>query len=246
MIEEAAQLEKFHPLSYGTPMEHDYIRTLWEVFDTNVEHDKYQFAFLAYHMLLMSFVYFKIWQIRLIRKHDFRNALVGFKDETQREFHKASSPFVFSMENESKIFDFFRLIKCDRKMIRAYKELVRKRNDAAHANGNVFFSTEGALATDVHNVLCKVKEIQCQSAPIIGEGYKTFLIESQDPNSRPSTDDAEQIKEVLVKEFYMSVSDIAFCRNYDIGELAGEAGFSAIQTLHQKLADLYPSEEETI
>ena len=242
MIEEAAQLEKFHPLSYGTPNEHNYIRILWEVFNTNVEHDKYQFAFLAYHMLLMSFVYFKIWQIRLIRERDFNNALVGFGHETQKEFQKASSPFVFSMESESKIFEFFRLIECDHKMIRAYKKLVRKRNDAAHANGNVFFSTEDDLADDVRNVLCKVEEIQHRSASTIGEGYKTFLIDSQDPNSRQSTDDAEQIKEVLVKEFYMSVSDIAFCRNYDISDLAGEAGFTAIQTLHQKLADLYPSE----
>ena len=27
-------------------------------------HAKYQFAFLAYHMLTMSFVYFNIWQIK--------------------------------------------------------------------------------------------------------------------------------------------------------------------------------------
>lgn len=63
MIEEAARLETYLPLSYRTPKERDYIRFLWEAFDTNVEHGKYQFAFLAYHMLVMSFVYFNIWQI---------------------------------------------------------------------------------------------------------------------------------------------------------------------------------------
>jgi len=32
-------------------------------FETNFTYGKYQFAFLAYHMLAMSFVYFNIWQI---------------------------------------------------------------------------------------------------------------------------------------------------------------------------------------
>ena len=78
----------------------------------------------------------------------------------------------------------------------------------------------------------------------IGEGYKAFLLGSQDPEEREYTDDAQQIEEVLVKEFYMSASDIAFCRDYDISGLAGEPGFAAIQTLHKRLADLYPQEEE--
>ena len=39
-------------------------RFLWDAFETNYTHGKYQFAFLAYHMLTMSFVYFNLWQIR--------------------------------------------------------------------------------------------------------------------------------------------------------------------------------------
>lgn len=46
-------------------------------------------------------------------------------------------------------------------------------------------------------------------------------------------------------EHYMSANDIAFCREYDIGGVAGEPGFAAIQILHQSLNDLYPPEEET-
>lgn len=42
----------------------------------------------------------------------------------------------------------------------------------------------------------------------------------------------------------MSVADIVFCRDYDIRGLSDEIGFAAIQTLHRKLVDLYPPEEE--
>ena len=37
---------------------------LWDAFEMNYTNGKYQFAFLAYHMLTMSFVYFNIWQIK--------------------------------------------------------------------------------------------------------------------------------------------------------------------------------------
>ena len=47
-----------------TRSEQEYIEFLWDAFESNYTHGKYQFAFLAYHMLTMSFVYFNIWQIR--------------------------------------------------------------------------------------------------------------------------------------------------------------------------------------
>jgi len=77
-MEEAAELENYLPLSYKTPSEQEYIVFLWDTFESNYTHAKYQFAFLAYHMLTMSFVYFNIWQIRQSRKKDFEKALIGF------------------------------------------------------------------------------------------------------------------------------------------------------------------------
>lgn len=244
MIEEAARLETNLPLSYRTPKERDYIRFLWEAFDTNVEHGKYQFAFLAYHMLVMSFVYFNLWQIKLIRPRDFDLALVGFANDMERDLRAASSPFVFSTVNERTVLRFLKLIQCDHGKIGAYGKLVDERNLTAHANGNIFFSTEEELARKVRDVLRTVEEIQRHSAPAIGEGYKAFLLASQDPEEREYTDDAQQIGEVLVKEYYMSASDITFCRDYDIRGLSDAVGFAAIQTLHRKLVDLYPPEEE--
>lgn len=243
MIEEAARLETFLPLSYRTSKDRDYIRFLWEAFKTNVVHGKYQFAFLAYHMLVMSFVYFNIWQIRLIRPIPFEAAMVGFNKEVEKNLMAASSPFVFSAVNERSVLRFLKLIQCDNAKIGTYAKLVDERNDTAHANGNIFFNSEDELARKVRDVLRTVGEIQRHSAEAIGEGYTAFLIASQDPEEREYTDDAEQVEEVLVKEFYMSASDIAFCRDYDISGLTGQPGFAAIQSLHQKLVELYPAEE---
>ena len=53
---EAAELADYLPLSFKTPKEQEYIKFLWDAFETNRTHGKYQFAFLAYRMLTMSFV----------------------------------------------------------------------------------------------------------------------------------------------------------------------------------------------
>jgi hypothetical protein len=50
-MEEAAELGNYLPLSFKTPKEQEYVAFLWDAFETNTTHGKYQFAFLAYHML---------------------------------------------------------------------------------------------------------------------------------------------------------------------------------------------------
>ena len=52
-MEEAAELGNYLPLSYKSPKEQEYIAFLWDAFEMNYEHGKYQFAFLACHMLTM-------------------------------------------------------------------------------------------------------------------------------------------------------------------------------------------------
>lgn len=105
-MEEAVELGNYLPLSFKTLSERDYITFLWEAFQTNYEHGKYQFAFLAYHMLSMSFIYFNVWQIRQTRPGDFGMAMVGFNKELEKELLDATSPFTFWRVNESSVMRF--------------------------------------------------------------------------------------------------------------------------------------------
>src|SRR5438477_346988 len=102
-MEEAFELENYLPLSYKSEAERDYIAFLWDAFRTNYEHEKYQFAFLAYHMLTMSFVYFNIWQIRQNRPKDFAKATYGFTKDNEDTLMAATSPFAFSKIGESAV-----------------------------------------------------------------------------------------------------------------------------------------------
>lgn len=57
-MDKALLLADFLPLSFKTLNEEEYIRVLWDTFETNYVHQKFQFAYLALHMLMMSFIYF--------------------------------------------------------------------------------------------------------------------------------------------------------------------------------------------
>jgi hypothetical protein len=234
-MEEALELESYLPVSYKTRSEQEYIAFLWDAFDTNYTHGKYQFAFLAYHMLTMSFVYFNIWQIRQTEPKDFAMALIGFGRDTEKSLLEANSPFVFSTVNERSILRFLKLIACDNSKIGTYAKLVDDRNETAHPNGNIFYSTAAALDIKIAEILRVVDEIQSHSNPVIEHCYREFLLQNNDSEEREYPDPEDQIREVLIHSNYLSQRDIDICAGFDLGALVDHPEYKSIRELHDTL-----------
>ena len=127
-MEEAADLGDYLPLSFNSPNEQEYVTFLWDAFETNYTHGKYQFAFLTYHMLTMSFVYFNLWQIKKTEPKNFEMSLIGFGKDVEKNLIAATSPFVFSMVKERTVLRILKLIDCDNGEIGTYAKLVNDRN----------------------------------------------------------------------------------------------------------------------
>lgn len=238
-MEEAAELGNYLPLSFKSPKEQEYIEFLWDAFQTNYTHGKYQFAFLAYHMLTMSFVYFNIWQIKQTEPKDFAMGLIGFGKDIEKSLLEATSPFVFSTVNERSIVRFLKLIACDNRKIGTDAKLVDDRNDTAHPNGNIFYSTEAAFDAKITEILRVVDEIQTHSKPVIEHCYREFLIESPDPDERAYPDPADQIRGVLIHENYLSQQDIEICLGFDIESIAAVLEDQPMRELHEVLRAKY-------
>jgi len=241
-MEEAAELLIYLPRSFKTPKEQEYIKFLWNAFETNYTHGKYQFAFLAYHMLTMSFIYFNIWQIKLTEPDDFAKAMVGFNKDLEKELMEATSPFTFWRVNESSVMRFLKLIGCDNGKVGSYAALVKERNDTAHTNGNIFFSTKDALDRKIREILRVVDEIQTHSISTIQSCYARFLEGSNNLDDREYSEDADQIREVLIHAHYLSQKDIEICAAFDWqarGELKKHTNAPGIQLLHQTLRATY-------
>jgi hypothetical protein len=237
-MEEAAELSNYLPLSFKTPKEQEYIQFLWDAFEMNYANGKYQFAFLAYHMLTMSFVYFNIWQIKQTEPSDFEKGLIGFgRDE--KALIEAASPFAFSVVPERTMLRFLKLIACDNGKIGTYAKLVDDRNNSAHPNGNIYFSTQAAVNIKITEILRVVDEIQAHSKPVIERCYREFLLKSYDPDEREYSEASDQIREALIHANYMSQRDISICLACDLGDLRGRDEFASIEVLHHELHAAY-------
>jgi hypothetical protein len=243
-MEEAAELANYLPLSFKTPKEQEYIEFLWDAFETNYKSGKHQFAFLAYHMLTMSFVYFNIWQIKQNRPKDFLKATYGFSKDNEDAVLSATSPFTFSEIGESAIFRFLKLIDCDNSKIGTYTKLVRDRNATAHSNGVIQYADQKTLDLQITETLRVVDEIQRHSKCIIEDCYHQFLLGSRDPEEREYFDDADQIREVLIHQNYMSQKDIEICLTCNIDPLKTQPNYQVIKDLHRHLVLSFGESEE--
>ena len=218
-MDDALDLAEYLPDFFKTPTEQEYMAFLWATFEENYNKARYQFAFLAYHMLMMSFVYFKIWQIRESCPEDFEKGLIGFSRDDDRKALRDASPFTFSKVNERSILQLFKLIGCEESNIGNYKKLVDDRNDTAHANGNIYFRTQSAMDAKIRQVLQAVEEIQFHSEPVISRYYQEFAIQSHNLDEREYPDIEDQIREILIRGNYMSRKDIELCVSFDSASL---------------------------
>jgi hypothetical protein len=241
-MEEAAELASYLPLSYKTAKEQEYIEFLWDAFQTNYTYGKYQFAFLAYHMLTMSFVYFNIWQIKQTKPKDFAMGLIGFGKDVEKGLLDATSPFAFSVVPERTMLRFLKLIACDNGKIGTYAKLVDDRNESAHPNGNIFYSEQSALDLKIREILRIVSEIQYHSRPVIEHCYRDFLLENHDAEEREYPDDSDQIREVLIHGNYLSQKDIEICLGFDLNLIATHPEYENSRQLHESLHASYSVE----
>lgn len=241
-MEEAYKIYEYLPISYKSPTETEYVQFLWDSFEVNYQAEKYPFAFIAFNMLYMSFVYFEIWQIQQNRPKDFEMAMVGFNLETEKSLLKATSPFTFHKVNESAVLRFLKLLDCENDNIGQYAKIIEERNRAAHSNGSIFLNSQEAIDEKISEVIRYVSAIQTLSKPIIENCFIEFLRNSWDPDGREYLEDEEQIKEELIHKNYFSQKDVNAMRRFKISTLKNEENYEGMKNLFYSFRELYQND----
>jgi hypothetical protein len=227
------------PNSFKTRDEQDYINFLWESYESNYNNGKYPFAFIAFHMLYMSFVYFEVWQIKMNRTSDFEKSLIAFHKDSEKMMLEATTPFAFVEIGESNFIRLLKLIGCDNGKIGRYCTSVKARNDAAHSNGKIFFNASGIVDTKINEILRCVDEIQTLSNSIVDECLITFLKDSWNPDDREYIGDEDQLREILIHGNYLSQKDIEHLLTFDITQLTGQPNFREMEILFNSFTSNY-------
>ena len=89
-----------------------------------------------------------------------------------------------------------------------------------------------------------VDEIQTHSRPVIEHAYREFLLQNHDPEEREYPDAADQIREVLIHENYLSQKDIDICLVFDVAGLVEQPAFESIRALHEALISGYGPDDD--
>lgn len=242
-MDEALELSDYLPLTFKTQSEGEYLSFLWGAFESNYTNGKYEFASLAFHLLYMSFVSFSIWQIRLVREQDFKNALIGFQSDAENKLMEADSPFKFYDQlKESQIFRFLKLIGCENGQVGEFAKFVKRRNKIAHPSGTVFFNDQLSINKEIAEMMDEVKNIQAHMRPIISEVYGRFLKESADNEEREYSDPTNELMASLIHRNYISQKDIEICLGFDLASLAAHPQHDGMRELHDCLKDEYGPE----
>jgi len=257
MIEDAQRIFDYLPQEYKTQAESDYLAFLWDAFSVNYEKEKYQFAYIAYHMLFMCFVYFQLAKIYLNKPDEIKKILFFTGkaqtaiDNYERKLKEAIekklpiphfNPFTLADEYERSIIGLFISIGCDRETIKRIKNIVDERNDIAHSNGNINFSNQYSIDVKIDEIVECIECIQENSNSIIKRCTEKFLLESANPDEREFPDEENQVREIFVRGNYLSSKDIQCASQNDISSYSSETRFATMEKLHLKLQEMYPNE----
>jgi len=235
MIEEAQEIFKYLPLTHQSPSEQEYLEFLWEAFRVNYEQEKFPFAFLAYHMIFMCFVYYEIWQIKETRYDDFQKAMIGFNKDIENDLLQKASPFTLSCINESVAFRFLKLIGLENSDIGCFTKIVKNRNDLAHSNGIIFYSTITELDNAIIEIISCVQKIQEKTKDIVELVYLNFLKDSINKDDREYFNPEDQLREVLVRKYRLSEKDIEIALKCSLEQLSADGNYSDILSLSDSL-----------
>jgi hypothetical protein len=82
------------------------------------------------------------------------------------------------------------------------------------------------------------------SRPVIEHCYREFLLQNHDPGEREYPDAADQTREVLIHENYLSQKDIEICLGSDLADIADRPEIDRIRTLHNVLKSEYGPDDE--
>ena len=244
----ANKIKLYLPLLYKRQEEQIYIDGLLDAFSINYAKGFYQFAYLQYHMIFMSSIYFMLLKVHTIKQSPFDNALQYMMKDNARKFHAKNNKREgnlyfgsFALISESDVFRLLFLMDMETGLLGELQKTVKERNKYAHANGNITIKSQETLNEKIHNYLALLEHVFSLFKEPVKELYSSLLQEESfyNPEIRQSADETEQIKEFFIKEFGVSYHDLNICRKIRTKSLEALDNFEEIKPLHISLCQYF-------
>lgn len=145
MEEYIYQIRKYLPIKFVDEEANKFLEYLEEAYLENVSNKKYQFAFKAFHMLYMTFIYKAIWFLKL-RGHNIKKILEESIEKIKERYGTdilLNTLFDLSLFKEKEsLDDLLKSLAFHENEIKDCKDFVDKRDNCSHASGKIQYSKD--------------------------------------------------------------------------------------------------------
>ena len=147
--DELFKMLEYLPEEFSDETEEKYIDAVMQAAQTSYETGLYQFAYVQYHMLFMSAVYYALLKISIFHEEELNKALFFLLRDRYSDFWGESNKKAgrlyfgsFAIINESDVFMLLRVAGLGNDLLGELQKLVRERNRYAHANGQLQLTSD--------------------------------------------------------------------------------------------------------
>ena len=246
--DELFKILEYLPEEFADETEKNYIDALMLAAQTSYENGLYQFAYVQYHMLFMTAVYYALLKVSIIHKEELEKALFYLLKDRYADFWKESNTKAgklyfgsFALVSESDVFMLLSVVGLDNDLLGELQKLVRERNKYAHANGQLQLTSDELFLEALNSYNAKVQRvIELVKNDLIAFYKKTISDpDFYDPEVRAYFDPDEQIIQQFIKEYALSRTELNWLRKIRRSDFDGFEGEQEIKTLHGALIHYY-------
>ncbi len=246
--EQIYEINKFLPKLFKDDSERTYIEALQLALETSYKNGLYQFAYIQYHMLFMSVLYFVALKISWMHKEEFDKVIYYLSKGNINTFYDSKNTRngqiyfgSFALISESDFFLILRVIGMDDDMLGRLRPFVETRNKFAHANGNMMMKTESKFVEKIEEYNNELEKIfKLLEKDIIDMYFQTITDpDFYDLEVRNYIDTDEQIIEGFIRINLLSTAELNCLRKKNVSEYKEHKGFEEIKNLHYALCHYY-------
>ena len=246
--DELFKMLEYLPEEFEDDTEEKYIDALMLAAQTSYENGLYQFAYVQYHMLFMTAVYYAILKVSVFHEEELNKALYfllrdRFSDFWSESNKKAGKLYFgsFAIINESDVFMLLRVVGLDSDLLGELQKLVRERNKYAHANGQLQLTSDELFMEALNNYNAKIQKVVELLKSDLIEFYKKTIADPDfyDPDIRAYSDPDEQMIQEFIKEYSLSRVELNWLRKIPRSDFDGYKGEAEIKMLHGALIHYY-------
>lgn len=246
--EELFEIFAYLPELFQDRDEERYIEALSLAMQTSYENGLYQFAYMQYHMLFMTAIYFVLLKLYTLHHDEMEQALYyllkdRYNDFSGKENTKDEQLYFgsFAAIGESDVFKLLHIVGMDSNLEGELKKLVKERNAYAHANGRLLLTSEEFFLEKIRNYNHCVDRVFTLIRDDILQLYSSTLNDPNfcDPDIRAYLDPAQQIQEEIVKKYSLSRFELNWCRKFNIKQLESSENYASQKELHIALSKYY-------